>query len=54
MGQPAPLPVGRGVEERRQRLEQIRRDVAAGRYQVDPAEVADAILRHLRREKPTS
>lgn len=44
----APLPVGEDEQRRRERVEEIRRAVEEGKYQVDAALVADAILESLR------
>ena len=47
MTRPPPLPIGRGVEERRKRIAEIRRAVTEGRYRIPAERVADAILERL-------
>jgi flagellar biosynthesis anti-sigma factor FlgM len=37
-----------GDDSRAAKIEQLRQEVAAGTYKVDPAEIADAILRNWR------
>ena len=49
MTRPPPLPVGKGIEERRKRIAEIRRAITEGRYRVPAERVADAILERLRR-----
>jgi anti-sigma28 factor (negative regulator of flagellin synthesis) len=50
---PLPPPVTReDREERRRRVERLRRQVARGEYRVPASAVADAILEHLSSARP--